>query len=238
LHVRFGIGLIRKRIDLAKVRAFRSVRNPWYWGWGIRLYPGGWLYNVSGLDAVELALDDGTELRVGTDEPERLVDALRRALGEPRPFTSPDRATRARRLRRWQLALGGFAVLVVIGVLGLVYADTRPPRSRIGESGFHVHSAVYGADIPFDDIESVSLESALPPIRSRTNGTAAGRALRGHFRLEGMGDGQLFVEHGSGPYLLVRTHDSFVFVGYADASRTRDVYAQLTSALAARGRRL
>lgn len=236
LDVRFGIGLIRKRIDLSNVRAFRIVRNPWYWGWGIRLYPGGWLYNVSGLAAVELVLGDGKELRVGTDEPEELERALIRALGKSQPFSVEDQRVRVKRTRRWQLAILVVTVLIIGGVGGLVYADTRPPRVSLDSAQFHVKSAVYGMDIALDDIESLSLESDLPRILARTNGTGAGRTLRGHFRLDKLGDGQLFLEYGSAPYLLVRTHDSFVYVGYSDPARTRQVHADLKAALLARGR--
>jgi hypothetical protein len=68
----FGPGVLRKRIPLSEIAACRTVRNKWWYGWGIRRIPSGWLYNVSGLGAVELTLMSGTKLRVGTDEPEVL----------------------------------------------------------------------------------------------------------------------------------------------------------------------
>lgn len=72
----FGIGLIRKAIPLSDVAACRPVRNRWWWGWGIRAIPGGWLYNVSGLDAVELRLHNGKIIRIGTDEPRLLHEFI------------------------------------------------------------------------------------------------------------------------------------------------------------------
>ncbi|NBC01450.1 MAG: hypothetical protein GVY15_11415 [Bacteroidetes bacterium] len=79
LHFYFGPGFWKKRIPLDEIAAVRAVRNsPWY-GWGIRLTPHGWLYNVSGLDAVEIEKTDGTTLRIGTDEPTTLAAALTRA---------------------------------------------------------------------------------------------------------------------------------------------------------------
>jgi len=77
IECRFGPGLIRKRIPLAAVRAARQVRTEWYQGWGIRLTSGGWIFNVSGLDAVEVELADGNRIRVGTDEPDALAAAIR-----------------------------------------------------------------------------------------------------------------------------------------------------------------
>ena len=81
IRLRFGVGLVRKRIPLADVGAWRAVRNPWYSGWGIRLGPNGVLWNVSGFDAVELDLPGGRRFRVGTDEPAELVAAIARAKG-------------------------------------------------------------------------------------------------------------------------------------------------------------
>jgi len=76
LECRFGLGLIRRRIRLSEIRDVQVVRNRWWYGWGIRLTPHGWLWNVSGLDAVELTLISGKKFRLGTDEPEKLAGAL------------------------------------------------------------------------------------------------------------------------------------------------------------------
>jgi hypothetical protein len=76
----FGSGLIRRRIPVAEIRAARVVRNPWYYGWGIRLTPHGWMFNVSGLDAVELDLKSNKKFRIGTDEPQALVTAIEQAM--------------------------------------------------------------------------------------------------------------------------------------------------------------
>lgn len=82
LRFRFGVGLIRKRIPLAEIAAVQPVRNSWLYGWGIHRTPHGWLYNVSGWEAVEITLTSGKRLRLGTDEPRRLVQALRVATRE------------------------------------------------------------------------------------------------------------------------------------------------------------
>lgn len=77
--VAFGPGWIRHSIPLRAIRSARAVRNPWWYGWGIRMTPRGWLWNVSGLHAVELELADGNRFRIGTDEPGRLVQAIEQA---------------------------------------------------------------------------------------------------------------------------------------------------------------
>ncbi len=62
------------RADIANVSIVRnSVLN----GFGIRMRPGFRLYNVSGLDAVELHLKNGEVRRIGTDDASGLAAALR-----------------------------------------------------------------------------------------------------------------------------------------------------------------
>jgi hypothetical protein len=73
----FGFGLIRRSFPLAEITSWTAVRNPWWYGWGIHLTPQGWLYNVGGAGAVQLELRDGRRLRVGTDEAERLCEAIK-----------------------------------------------------------------------------------------------------------------------------------------------------------------
>lgn len=77
----FGIGLIRKRFPLRSVVKVETVRNSWFWGWGIRYTPHGWLFNVSGLSAVELTRANGKRVRVGTDRPDELARAIRQSIG-------------------------------------------------------------------------------------------------------------------------------------------------------------
>ena len=80
LEVKFGPGLIRKRFMLSDIESCQVVRNPWYYGWGMRYTPHGQLYNVSGFHAVELKLRTGGNFRIGTDVPQELETAIRQAL--------------------------------------------------------------------------------------------------------------------------------------------------------------
>jgi hypothetical protein len=74
--------LIRRRIALSELASVRVVRNHWLSGWGIRLIPGGWMWNVSGLDAIELVLRNGRVFRIGTDEQQALLQAIERVAPE------------------------------------------------------------------------------------------------------------------------------------------------------------
>ncbi len=80
LSFHFGPGILRKSFRFGDIRLARKVRNHWYYGWGIRWFGKGWLYNVSGLDAIEIVLKKGRIIRIGTDEPDQLINILRTKL--------------------------------------------------------------------------------------------------------------------------------------------------------------
>jgi len=82
LSFHFGLGIIKKRFLYTDIKSAQKVRNHWFWGWGIRWFGRGWLYNVSGLDAIELSLKNGRALRIGTDEPDRLLAFLTTKIGK------------------------------------------------------------------------------------------------------------------------------------------------------------
>jgi hypothetical protein len=71
--VRFGIGLIKRVIPVESIQSVTVVTNAWYYGWGIRLIPHGWLYNISGTKGIEMQLKSGRVVRIGSANPEELA---------------------------------------------------------------------------------------------------------------------------------------------------------------------
>lgn len=230
LRLWFGIGTFRKKIGFNEIRAFHPVRNRWYHGWGIRWFPGGWLYNVSGLSAVELLLHTGTRIRVGTDEPEVLVARLQHVVGRRPPLTTAEIQAQRRRARR-SVIVFVFMLLAIplAAAIPTFYVFTRPPRVIVSQQGFSVRSGAYSREIPLDRITNVSLEQSLPKVLRRTNGFSFRGTMRGRFRLAEMGDGHLFLELGTPPYVMVRTKTDYVIVNFREPSRTRQLYADLAA---------
>ena len=56
LSWRFGLGLFRKALPLATIQGTKILRIPILCGWGIHRTPQGWLYNVSGRQALVIRL--------------------------------------------------------------------------------------------------------------------------------------------------------------------------------------
>ncbi|MEI8287928.1 MAG: hypothetical protein WCH99_00535 [Verrucomicrobiota bacterium] len=81
---RFGPGLIHKSVPLHEITSAAPVRTgP---SWGIHWSPGkGWLYNVSGFDAVSITLRGGKRFALGTDEPQVLAARLAEVIQQKNP---------------------------------------------------------------------------------------------------------------------------------------------------------
>ena len=75
----FGLGWPRKTVPLEDIDAVEATRTTFWEGWGVHRTRRGWLYNVSGYDAVLLRRRDGSSLLIGSDEPRRLKAAIERA---------------------------------------------------------------------------------------------------------------------------------------------------------------
>ena len=232
IRLRFGIGLVRKRIPLAEVKAWRAVRNPWYTGWGIRLGPGYVLWNVSGvtrwssLSPAAGASAWGRTSRPSSRRPSRARRARprcgrrRASTGRPRARAASSAGRRSPwcsfRSWRWWARNSG--------------SRCSPRASTCGRTGLEVQSPFYGKVFPASDVTGISLMPALPRVLARTNGFAGAGSLRGHFRVEGLGDGRLYVEEGFAPYVLVRLREGFVVVNFREPEKTSALYDEMTRA--------
>ena len=67
IQISYGIGLIKKTIRINEIESVIIVRNKWYYGIGIRMLKNGWLYNIQGLNAIELKMKNSKSIvRIGT----------------------------------------------------------------------------------------------------------------------------------------------------------------------------
>ncbi|MFA4941339.1 MAG: hypothetical protein WC582_01920 [Patescibacteria group bacterium] len=82
LRIKFGYGVFQKKFPLNEIISATSVKNHWYYGWGTTfwLWPKMWIYNISGLDAVEVVMRNGVVYRIGTDDQGGLENAIRRTI--------------------------------------------------------------------------------------------------------------------------------------------------------------
>ncbi|UYZ13769.1 hypothetical protein A6764_01935 [Brevibacillus sp. WF146] len=78
---------VRRRIPYADIASRDVCQFSPFWdfgGWGIRWFPGGWAYIVSGNRGVKLRLNDNKLLIIGSHHPEKLAEAIAEAMGDRR----------------------------------------------------------------------------------------------------------------------------------------------------------
>lgn len=227
VRLRFGIGLIQRRFAVADIVAFQEVTNPWSYGWGIRWYPGGTLYNVSGLSAVELSLADGRRVRIGSDDPSTLFLALESLLGTPRPLSEPTLLHVDNRRKRLRVLALAFVGLLGLGLPALMNFQAKPPIVKVTSDAIVIDNLFYGQSYPWSEVQDITLLRELPCVLARTNGYAANGTLRGWFSLVGLGRGKLFVEVSHPPYITIRLRDGFVVLNFANEQATNQLYQLL-----------
>lgn len=83
IFLKFGAGLIKKKISLSQIESAEITTYPIWYGYGIRFTPRGWLYNVSGRQAVEIKIrNKKTRILIGTNEKELLLTAVKAGISE------------------------------------------------------------------------------------------------------------------------------------------------------------
>ena len=231
VSVHFGPGLIRRRVALADIRASRVVTLPWYSGVGVHFTINGMLYNVAFGPVVQLELQNGRRVNIGSPEPDVLCAAIQeRAQHAP----SPHQGAAAHGLP-WPLASAAVAACVALVVAAVVvWSGRRPVDITLGPEALTVSGAGYSTTIAMRDIVAVSLVDDLPIIESRTSGYAFGSRLRGSFRLTSLGASWLFVDRDEPPFILVRTSNATVLLNDASPEGTRTLFERLRRALPAR----
>jgi len=82
--VQFGpLHVFKKRIDYKDIVEVRADRSTWIDGWGAHWNPRhGWIWNIWGFDCVRLTLANKRVFRIGTDEPQKLTEFLKKRTEE------------------------------------------------------------------------------------------------------------------------------------------------------------
>lgn len=79
--IKFGIGVIKKRVLIKDIESVTKARSKWYEGWGIRFVKSGTLYNIQGLNTIELNLNNKSgKVLIGTKPNTKLDIEIKRRI--------------------------------------------------------------------------------------------------------------------------------------------------------------
>jgi len=118
-------------------------------------------------------------------------------------------------------------LLLILGFAGYMIAQGMKPASITWENDTLTIAGSYGLAIPRAEIKRADLIDALPEIQRRTNGSAVGDRLRGHFQLKDIGAVLLFVDRSKPPFLMIETNTARIYLNLETPEKTRQLFAEL-----------
>jgi hypothetical protein len=217
-----GIGLIKKKYPVSEIKSCSAVKNSPFTGIGIRKILNGWLYNVSGLNAIELTFrNNDSVIRIGTDKPDEISQIINNLLKNDKYEVVSDEDS-----GKSYKALFILIVLAVILPAILIISGNRETVVKTTGNDLTI-KGMYGVTIRYSDILQLDTVSVLPRIKLRTNGYAFGRTLKGKFMLYDNSRVKLFIKNGNPPYINLKTRELTLWINFKDAQQTRDLYIVL-----------
>jgi len=223
-HLTFsmGIGLVRKSYPLSDIAGCKPVTNSVLSGVGIHLTNTGWLYNVSGRYAIELAFkSSGKKVRIGTDKPDEISNVVNKQINGSMAGSYYDKGGSGGLV----LILALVAATIVLPLI-LVVLGGRETEVSFSDSAMKL-SGMYGLNVAYSDILSADTMQSLPAIKSRTNGYASGRILKGHFRLQDQSKVLLLIKKGVPPYIRLKTSKNTLYLNFYSPDTTRRVFSDV-----------
>jgi hypothetical protein len=224
LRFSLGIGLIAKKYLISDIQSCESVSNNPMYGVGIRKISKGWLYNVSGLKAIEIKFKNSKRIvRIGTDRPDEIADKISNMIrsDQSRSGFEYDDKTGFR-------PAGIIIIITLIFLLSLFIFGNRDTSVTISNSGLKI-KGMYGLTIAYSDIQYLDTLRSLPSIQMKTNGYAFGKSLKGNFRLQNKESAKLFITKKVPPYILIRTDKYNVYLNFKKSDNTIDLFKTLTT---------
>ncbi len=218
-----GIGLVGKTYKFSDIKSCKAVTNSALNGIGIRMLSNGWLYNVTGLKAVELQFKNRKSVvRIGTDKPEEISNFINSKINQELIATNDSGLKKRMFNPMWIIVI----ILFLLPVT-LLISSRQETSINTNHNGLII-DGTYGLTISFSDMTQVDTVSSLPQISIRTNGYALGKTKIGNFRLADGQDVKLYVKNGFPPYILIHSRDNKpIYINFEDSKRTIDLYNDL-----------
>ncbi len=127
-----------------------------------------------------------------------------------------------------------FKVIILIGAAALMIISSLSAKVTFIDEGIKIHG-MYGEVYRWETIDSVKLIEQLPTIERRTNGTALGSKLKGHFRTKEMGPVKLFADTRKPPFICIEADSKIAIFNLKDLEETMEVFEKLTERIKKNG---
>ncbi|WP_413374904.1 DUF3784 domain-containing protein [Alkalihalobacillus sp. 1P02AB] len=130
------------------------------------------------------------------------------------------------RKRNFYILIG--SIILIVGISATAFI---PTHLTVTEDAVKI-SGMYGVTWEFDEITTIEKVDSLPTINMRTNGISVMERRVGHFRLEELGGGRLFLQSLKGPFIYIEKGDDFLFINGKEPSITNEWFTEMENGLA------
>ena len=224
ISFKLGIGLISRKYFFTDIQSCKAVRNSPVFGVGIRMIPDGWLYNVSGLSAVELTFKNKkSRVRIGTDKPDEISEILGKMIKIERPDNNSDYKYKSGYL----LAIVIILICLTFPTL-LILSGSRDTVVSTTDTYLRI-KGMYGLTVKYSEIKQLDTIADLPGIKARTNGYALGVSYKGNFKLRTGEKAKLFIRLDVPPYILIKTEEMNIYLNFKNSDNTLGLFKTLTT---------
>ena len=213
ISFKLGIGLFGKKYRIDDLKSCKPVKNSIFFGIGAKMLPNGWLFNVSGLKAIELSFKNKKSIiRIGTDKPEEIADIVSKLINHDSPFIED---TKAQIKSNKRLITFIFICLIILLIpIALIFYGNQEIKIKLNKDNFEI-KGIYGITIKYNEISQIDTLSKIPKIEFKNNGYAFGKICKGNFRLNGISNAKLFINCGFTPYLHLRLLNKYdIFINF------------------------
>jgi len=105
----------------------------------------------------------------------------------------------SKKSKKISIAISAITLLIVAII---IYFSVQPTKFDITDEHFSI-SGMYGGDYEWSSINELELLEQLPEIAMRTNGSAVGSKLKGHFKFENDDKAVLFLDKNVPPFIRI-----------------------------------
>jgi hypothetical protein len=119
-----------------------------------------------------------------------------------------------------------FLLLIPGFVVVMLFSGMQPMTVAFTDIGLTIEGS-YGQSVAYADIMEVRLMEEMPEILTRTNGSAIGEKLRGHFKLADIGPAMLYIDHSQPLFVFIQTADQKIYMNLATLEDTRQFFNDL-----------
>jgi hypothetical protein len=128
-----------------------------------------------------------------------------------------------RKRKRGARVLLGILVVILVIVGGMLIYGSIEQGVDVGTDRIEI-GGLCGTTIDMNGVSGIFIIKELPKIQSKNSGFDFANVLKGNFRLQGIGEGKLYVNTSAPPFIEMKYDGSFVIMNFKDSTTTYKIY--------------